>query len=141
MRLKAIWIVWCAIVWCVGCSEEDVDTSYSLRIEGIEVQYVNLTTEEENVLGKFLEFLEENEYLTDFQFSGESRKENNEKAVARFEEKYKSLQMIDLKKIFTLEEGQSVSISFLYCLYRGEEQIVDPKEVSLSESGSETVEN
>lgn len=141
IRLKVILIVWCAIVWCIGCSEEDVDTSYSLRVDEFEVTFQNPTAEDENAMGKFHEYLVENEYLTDFQFSGESRKENNDKAVARFEEKYKSLQMIDLGKIFSLGEDQSVSISFLYSLYRGDEQIGDSKEVSLSESGAETAGN
>ena len=127
-----------AIVWCVGCSEDNVDTSYSLRADELEVTLENPTTEDENVTGKFYEFLVENEYLADFQFSGESRKENNDKAVARFEEKYKSLQMMDLGKIFSLEKGQSINISFVYSLFRGEEQIGDSKQVSLNDSESES---
>ena len=138
MRLKVILIAWCAIVWCVGCNDDDVDTSYSLREDELVVTLENPAAENENVTGKFNEFLIENEYLTDFQFSGESRKENNDKAVARFEEKYKSLQMIDLGKIFSLEEGQKINVSFLYSLYRGEEQIGDSKQVSLSFSEPET---
>ncbi|MBD9178607.1 MAG: hypothetical protein EGP82_05440 [Odoribacter splanchnicus] len=138
MRLKVILIAWCAIVWCVGCNDDDVDTSYSLRADELVVTLENPAAENENVTGKFNEFLIENEYLTDFQFSGESRKENNDKAVARFEEKYKSLQMIDLGKIFSLEEGQKINVSFLYSLYRGEEQIGDSKQVSLSFSEPET---
>ena len=138
MRLKVILIAWCAIVWCVGCNDDDVDTSYSLRADELVVTLKNPAAENENVTGKFNEFLIENEYLTDFQFSGESRKENNDKAVARFEEKYKSLQMIDLRKIFSLEEGQKINVSFLYSLYRGEEQIGDSKQVSLSFSEPET---
>lgn len=134
IRLKVIGIALCAIVWCIGCSEDDVDTSYSLRADELVVTLENPTTEDKNVTGKFNEFLVENEYLSDFQFSGESRKENNEKAVARFEEKYKSLQMVDLGKIFSLEEGQSIHISFIYSLFRGEEQIGDSKQVSLSDS-------
>ena len=138
MRLKVILIAWCAIVWCVGCNDDDVDTSYSLWADELVVTLENPAAENENVTGKFNEFLIENEYLTDFQFSGESRKENNDKAVARFEEKYKSLQMIDLGKIFSLEEGQKINVSFLYSLYRGEEQIGDSKQVSLSFSEPET---
>lgn len=138
MRLKVILIAWCAIVWCVGCNDDDVDTSYSLCADELVVTLENPAAENENVTGKFNEFLIENEYLTDFQFSGESRKENNDKAVARFEEKYKSLQMIDLGKIFSLEEGQKINVSFLYSLYRGEEQIGDSKQVSLSFSEPET---
>lgn len=138
MRLKVILIALSAIVWCVGCSEDDVDTSYSLRADKLEVTLENPTAEDENVTGKFYEFLVENEYLADFQFSGESRKENNDKAVARFEEKYKSLQMMDLGKIFSLEKGQSINISFVYSLFRGEEQIGDSKQVSLNDSESES---
>lgn len=138
MRLKVMLIAWCAIVWCVGCNDDDVDTSYSLQADELVVTLENPAAENENVTGKFNEFLIENEYLTDFQFSGESRKENNDKAVARFEEKYKSLQMIDLGKIFSLEEGQKIDVSFLYSLYRGEEQIGDSKQVSLSFSEPET---
>jgi hypothetical protein len=138
MRLKVILIALSAIVWCVGCSEDNVDTSYSLRADELEVTLENPTAEDENVTGKFYEFLVENEYLADFQFSGESRKENNDKAVARFEEKYKSLQMMDLGKIFSLEKGQSINISFVYSLFRGEEQIGDSKQVSLNDSESES---
>lgn len=138
MRLKVMLIALSAIVWCVGCSEDNVDTSYSLRADELEVTLENPTTEDENVTGKFYEFLVENEYLADFQFSGESRKENNDKAVARFEEKYKSLQMMDLGKIFSLEKGQSINISFVYSLFRGEEQIGDSKQVSLNDSESES---
>ena len=138
MRLKVILIALSAIVWCVGCSEDNVDTSYSLRADELEVTLENPTSEDENVTGKFYEFLVENEYLADFQFSGESRKENNDKAVARFEEKYKSLQMMDLGKIFSLEKGQSINISFVYSLFRGEEQIGDSKQVSLNDSESES---
>lgn len=138
MRLKVILIALSAIVWCVGCSEDNVDTSYSLRADELEVRLENPTAEDEDVTGKFYEFLVENEYLADFQFSGESRKENNDKAVARFEEKYKSLQMMDLGKIFSLEKGQSINISFVYSLFRGEEQIGDSKQVSLNDSESES---
>lgn len=138
MRLKVMLIALSAIVWCVGCSEDNVDTSYSLRADELEVTLENPTAEDENVTGKFYEFLVENEYLADFQFSGESRKENNDKAVARFEEKYKSLQMMDLGKIFSLEKGQSINISFVYSLFRGEEQIGDSKQVSLNDSESES---
>ena len=46
--------------------------------------------------------------------------------------------MIDLGKIFSLEEGQKINVSFLYSLYRGEEQIGDSKQVSLSFSEPET---
>ena len=81
MRLKVILIAWCAIVWCVGCNDDDVDTSYSLRADELVVTLENPAAENENVTGKFNEFLIENEYLTDFQFSGESRKENNDKAM------------------------------------------------------------
>lgn len=134
MRLKVMLIALSAIVWCVGCNEEDVDTSYSLHADELVVTLENSTAGDENETEKFYEFLVENEYLSDFQFSGESRKENNDKAVARFEEKYKSLQMIDLGKIFSLNEGESISITFIYSLYRGEEQIGDSKKVSLSDS-------
>lgn len=138
MRLKVVLIALSAIVWCIGCNEEDVDTSYSLRADELVVTLENSTAGDENETEKFYEFLIENEYLSDFQFSGESRKENNDKAVARFEEKYKSLQMIDLGKIFSLNEGESISITFIYSLYRGEEQIGDSKKVSLSDSVPET---
>lgn len=138
MRLKVMLLALCAIVWCVGCNDDDVDTSYSLRVDKLVVTLEDPIAEDEDVSGKFYEFLVENEYLADFQFSGESRKENNDKAVARFEEKYKSLQMIDLGKIFSLTQGQTIDITFVYSLFRGEEQIGDSKQVSLSDSVPET---
>lgn len=134
MRSKFILIAVLSIVCSVGCSDEDVDTDYSFHADQLIVNVVNADSANGDVTGKFYNFLVENEYLIDFKFSGQSRKENNDKALARFEEKYNSLQLIDLIKIFSLSEGQSVTVTFLYSLTRGEEQIGKTKEVSLSAS-------
>lgn len=134
MRLKFILIAVLSIVCSVGCNDEDVDTDYSFHADQLTVVVTNANTDNGNVTEKFHNFLIENEYLIDFKFSGQSRKENNDKALARFEEKYKSLQLIDLVKIFSLSEGQDVTVKFLYSLTRGEEQIGETKEVNLNTS-------
>lgn len=134
MSLKLILIALVAIVWCGGCSEEDVDTTYRLCAEELLVEVTNPNEGNGNMSEKFYKFLEENEYLVEFEVSGESRKENNDKAVARFEEKYKSLQLIDLAKVLSLVENQTATVSFSYVLSRGDEQVGDPKEVRLTAS-------
>lgn len=138
MRLKLVLIAFCAIFWCVACNEEDVDTSYGLRMSELVVSVNGSADNDTEVMEKFSAFMVENEYLIDFQFTGESRKENNDKATARFEEKYKSLQLIDLAKILSLPEGQSVTIKFVYSLTRGDEQIGESKQVELTASVTES---
>lgn len=132
MKLKLILIVVFAIIWCVGCNEEDVDTNYRLFAEDLIVKLNGDLAGDDKMTTKFEDFLTKNEYLIQFQFSGTSRKENNDKALARFEEKYKSLQQVDLVKVLSLTENQSVTVTFIYSLVRGEELVGESKEVSLT---------
>ena len=37
MNLKYILIVWGAMLFCVGCSEDDVDSSYSFDVAGVKL--------------------------------------------------------------------------------------------------------
>ena len=41
MNLKYILIVWGAMLFCVGCSEDDVDSSYSFDVAGLKATVTN----------------------------------------------------------------------------------------------------
>lgn len=132
MRLKLILFAVFIMVLCVGCNKEDVDTNYCLFAEDLVVMLNDESVENKDMADVFQDFLIKNEYLIEFQFSGTSRKENNDKALARFEEKYKSLQQVDLVKVLSLTEGQSANVTFTYSLAREKELVGEPQKVSLS---------
>ena len=106
MNLKYILIVWGAMLFCVGCSEDDVDSSYSFDVARLKATV---------------------------SFSEETRAENDRLAEEKFAEKLENIKNIKPARLLQLLPGERVMVTFDYLLKRGKD-VLEEEEITLDEA-------
>lgn len=135
MFLRILWIVCVAAFLGVGCSKDDVDSSYVFKTDNLKVIVTDKDGKTLDQNQKFLHALKTEEFTGEFEFSAESRADNDKLALEKFTEKSKSLKNLDLDAIFELKAGESVDINFDYVISRGKDELQKDK-ISLQASYS-----
>ena len=87
MNLKYILIVWGAMLFCVGCSEDDVDSSYSFDVAGLKATVTNDKGSVVEMNTILLDSLQQQGFVGEVSFSEETRAENDRLAEEKFAEK------------------------------------------------------
>lgn len=132
MSLRIVLMVFVTIFLGSSCSEDEVDSSYLFEADNLKVTVVkgDVTSEENGIL---LKALKEQEYTGKFEFSANTRAENDKFAQEKFTDKCKSIKNLDLDVIFSLGTGDSVHIKFDYLLKRGKDELQQER-IVLSET-------
>ena len=73
MNLKYILIVWGAMLFCVGCSEDDVDSSYSFDVAGLKATVTNDKGSVVEMNTILLDSLQQQGFVGEVSFSEETR--------------------------------------------------------------------
>ena len=89
MNLKYILIVWGAMLFCVGCSEDDVDSSYSFNVAGLKATVTNDKGSVVEMNTILLDSLQQQGFVGEVSFSEETRAENDRLAEEKFAENWK----------------------------------------------------
>ena len=84
MNLKYILIVWGAMLFCVGCSEDDVDSSYSFDVAGLKATVTNDKGSVVEMNTILLDSLQQQGFVGEVSFSEETRAENDRLAEEKF---------------------------------------------------------
>ena len=94
MNLKYILIVWGAMLFCVGCSEDDVDSSYSFDVAGLKATVTNDKGSVVEMNTILLDSLQQQGFVGEVSFSEETRAENDRLAeeICRETGKYQKYQ-------------------------------------------------
>ena len=87
MNLKYILIVWGAMLFCVGCSEDDVDSSYSFDVAGLKATVTNDKGSVVEMNTILLDSLQQQGFVGEVSFSEETRAENDRLAEEKIAEK------------------------------------------------------
>ena len=133
MNLKYILIVWGAMLFCVGCSEDDVDSSYSFDVAGLKATVTNdkvCVVEINTILWYSLQQLG---FFVDVSFSEETRAENDRLAEEKFAEKLENIKNIKPARLLQLLPGERVMVTFDYLLKRGKD-VLEEEEITLDEA-------
>ena len=133
MNLKYILIVWGAMLFCVGCSEDDVDSSYSFDVAGLKATVTNEKgsfVEMNNIL---LDSLQQQGFVGEVSFSEETRAENDRLAEEKFAEKLENIKNIKPARLLQLLPGERVMVTFDYLLKRGKD-VLEEEEITLDEA-------
>ena len=112
MNLKYILIVWGAMLFCVGCSEDDVDSSYSFDVAGLKATVTNDKGSVVEMNTILLDSLQQQGFVGEVSFSEETRAENDRLAEEKFAEKL---------------------VTFDYLLKRGKD-VLEEEEITLDEA-------
>ena len=91
MNLKYILIVWGAMLFCVGCSEDDVDSSYSFDVAGLKATVTNDKGSVVEMNTILLDSLQQQGFVGEVSFSEETRAENDRLAEEKFAEKLENI--------------------------------------------------
>ena len=94
MNLKYILIVWGAMLFCVGCSEDDVDSSYSFDVAGLKATVTNDKGSVVEMNTILLDSLQQQGFVGEVSFSEETRAENDRLAEEKFAEKLENIKNI-----------------------------------------------
>lgn len=133
MNLKYILIVWGAMLFCVGCSEDDVDSSYSFDVAGLKA---TVTNDKESVVEMntiLLDSLQQQGFVGEVSFSEETRAENDRLAEEKFAEKLENIKNIKPARLLQLLPGERVMVTFDYLLKRGKD-VLEEEEITLDEA-------
>ena len=133
MNLKYILIVWGAMLFCVGCSEDDVDSSYSFDVAGLKA---TVTNDEGSVVEMntiLLDSLQQQGFVGEVSFSEETRAENDRLAEEKFAEKLENIKNIKPARLLQLLPGERVMVTFDYLLKRGKD-VLEEEEITLDEA-------
>ena len=133
MNLKYILIVWGAMLFCVGCSEDDVDSSYSFDVAGLKA---TVTNDEGSVVEMntiLLDSLQQQGFVGEVSFSEETRAENDRLAEEKFAEKLENIKNIKTARLLQLLPGERVMVTFDYLLKRGKD-VLEEEEITLDEA-------
>ena len=133
MNLKYILIVWGAMLFCVGCSEDDVDSSYSFDVAGLKATVTNdkgIVVEINTIL---LDSLQQQGFVGEVSFSEETRAENDRLAEEKFAEKLENIKNIKPARLLQLLPGERVMVTFDYLLKRGKD-VLEEEEITLDEA-------
>lgn len=113
MNLKYILIVWGAMLFCVGCSEDDVDSSYSFDVAGLKATVTNDKGSVVEMNTILLDSLQQQGFVGEVSFSEETRAEND--------------------RLLQLLPGERVMVTFDYLLKRGKD-VLEEEEITLDEA-------
>ncbi len=133
MNLKYILIVWGAMLFCVGCSEDDVDSSYSFDVAGLKA---TVTNDKGILVGMntiLLDSLQQQGFVGEVSFSEETRAENDRLAEEKFAEKLENIKNIKPARLLQLLPGERVMVTFDYLLKRGKD-VLEEEEITLDEA-------
>lgn len=133
MNLKYILIVWGAMLFCVGCSEDDVDSSYSFDVARLKA---TVTNDKGSVVGMntiLLDSLQQQGFVGEVSFSEETRAENDRLAEEKFAEKLENIKNIKPARLLQLLPGERVMVTFDYLLKRGKD-VLEEEEITLDEA-------
>lgn len=133
MNLKYILIVWGAMLFCVGCSEDDVDSSYSFDVARLKATVTNdkgIVVEMNTIL---LDSLQQQGFVGEVSFSEETRAENDRLAEEKFAEKLENIKNIKPARLLQLLPGERVMVTFDYLLKRGKD-VLEEEEIALDEA-------
>ena len=133
MNLKYILIVWGAMLFCVGCSEDDVDSSYSFDVAGLKA---TVTNDKGSFVGMntiLLDSLQQQGFVGEVSFSEETRAENDRLAEEKFAEKLENIKNIKPARLLQLLPGERVMVTFDYLLKRGKD-VLEEEEITLDEA-------
>ena len=89
MNLKYILIVWGAMLFCVGCSEDDVDSSYSFDVAGLKATVTNDKGSVVEMNTILLDSLQQQGFVGEVSFSEETRAENDRLAEENLQRNWK----------------------------------------------------
>ena len=128
MNLKYILIVWGAMLFCVGCSEDDVDSSYSFDVAGLKA---TVTNDKGSVVE--MNTLQQQGFVGEVSFSEETRAENDRLAEEKFAEKLENIKNIKPARLLQLLPGERVMVTFDYLLKRGKD-VLEEEEITLDEA-------
>ena len=118
MNLKYILIVWGAMLFCVGCSEDDVDSSYSFDVAGLKATVTNDKGSVVEMNTILLDSLQQQGFVGEVSFSEETRAENDRLAEEKFAEKVENIKNIKPARLLQLLPGERVMVTFDYLLKR-----------------------
>ena len=121
MNLKYILIVWGAMLFCVGCSEDDVDSSYSFDVAGLKATVTNDKGSVVEMNTILLDSLQQQGFVGEVSFSEETRAENDRLAEEKFAEKLENIKNIKPARLLQLLPGERVMVTFDYLLKRGKD--------------------
>lgn len=133
MNLKYILIVWGAMLFCVGYSEDDVDSSYSFGVAGLKA---TVTNDKGILVGMntiLLDSLQQQGFVGEVSFSEETRAENDRLAEEKFAEKLENIKNIKPARLLQLLPGERVMVTFDYLLKRGKD-VLEEEEITLDEA-------
>ena len=112
MNLKYILIVWGAMLFCVGCSEDDVDSSYSFDVAGLKATVTNDKGSVVEMNTILLDSLQQQGFVGEVSFSEETRAENDRLAEEKFAEKLEKYQKYQTRPLLQLLPGERVNGNF-----------------------------
>ena len=133
MNLKYILIVWGAMLFCVGCSEDDVDSSYSFDVAGLKATVTNDKGSVVEMNTILLDSLQQQGFVGEVSFSEETRAENDRLAEEKFAEKLENIKNIKPARLLQLLPGERVMVTFDYLLKRGKD-VLEEEEITLDEA-------
>ena len=133
MNLKYILIVWGAMLFCVGCSEDDVDSSYSFAVAGLKATVTNDKGSVVEMNTILLDSLQQQGFVGEVSFSEETRAENDRLAEEKFAEKLENIKNIKPARLLQLLPGERVMVTFDYLLKRGKD-VLEEEEITLDEA-------
>ena len=122
MNLKYILIVWGAMLFCVGCSEDDVDSSYSFDVAGLKATVTNDKGSVVEMNTILLDSLQQQGFVGEVSFSEE-----------KFAEKLENIKNIKPARLLQLLPGERVMVTFDYLLKRGKD-VLEEEEITLDEA-------
>ena len=133
MNLKYILIVWGAMLFCVGCSEDDVDSSYSFDVAVLKATVTNDKGSVVEMNTILLDSLQQQGFVGEVSFSEETRAENDRLAEEKFAEKLENIKNIKPARLLQLLPGERVMVTFDYLLKRGKD-VLEEEEITLDEA-------
>ena len=133
MNLKYILIVWGAMLFCVGCSEDDVDSSYSFDVARLKATVTNDKGSVVEMNTILLDSLQQQGFVGEVSFSEETRAENDRLAEEKFAEKLENIKNIQPARLLQLLPGERVMVTFDYLLKRGKD-VLEEEEITLDEA-------
>ena len=133
MNLKDMLIVCGAMLFCVGCSEDDVDSSYSFDVAGLKATVTNDKGSVVEMNTILLDSLQQQGFVGEVSFSEETRAENDRLAEEKFAEKLENIKNIKPARLLQLLPGERVMVTFDYLLKRGKD-VLEEEEITLDEA-------
>ena len=120
------------MLFCVGCSEDDVDSSYSFDVARLKATVTNDKGSVVEMNTILLDSLQQQGFVGEVSFSEETRAENDRLAEEKFAEKLENIKNIKPARLLQLLPGERVMVTFDYLLKRGKD-VLEEEEITLDE--------